>query len=143
MVGGKSLIRMFDQHTRTIMPNVERAVARGCMLVERYAKEYVTEWRAIDTGTLRRSIKGGISKEESGPTVVVGKIGTSVHYAVYVHEGHMAWKKKWIPPKPFLKMGMDKAQKEIEAMIKLAVWKDFGKGKMMNMKIEWNSNVFE
>jgi HK97 gp10 family phage protein len=73
---------------------VGQLIARLCVKVESAAKARCP----VDTGRLRSSITWRVETDSDG---VVGIVGTSVEYAIYVHEGtrHMAGR-------PFLVEGL-------------------------------------
>lgn len=76
----------FESHLDEVIKATDEALARAVEIIggmaESYAKEYITEQEAVDTGNLRNSITH--STEDEGHTVV---IGSAVEYAPYVELG--------------------------------------------------------
>ena len=86
--GQASLSRKFLKIKKTMSLKLYDAVAKSVILVEAEAKYLIVHgyYRpAVDTGRLLNSVTGEVTKNSL--TSVEGKIGTSVYYSVYVHEG--------------------------------------------------------
>lgn len=89
---------------------VRVALVKIGLLAERYAKEALTEQKAVDTGRLRNSV----SNQHDENTVYVG---TNVEYAPYIEFGARS-----MPPRPYLKPAIadhvDEYEKILENSLK-------------------------
>lgn len=132
----------FKSNRGEVEKKVEEATKKALRLVggqaERYAKETISDMKAVDTGFLRNSITfalGGESAEietytddngekrghYSGTAPVDGKgehavwIGSNVYYAPYVEFGTVK-----VDPRPFLSDSIQAHQSEYERLFKEA-----------------------
>ena len=82
------------------------------------------DYKAYKTGTLHDSITYVI--EEYTKSIiysVIGVLNTSIHYAIYVHEGT-----KWMKERPFLRIALRRKKKLIIMLLINAIRKDYIKG---------------
>ena len=122
LIGAKAVREKFVSHMTVFLPNIVIAMKQAVILVEAEAKKLCP---VGDTGLLRRSIKGIV--EEITWKYVIGKIGTNVPYAIYVHEGHHFRNGKgFVLARPFLRQALENKKVEINTLLSVAVFKDFG-----------------
>ena len=105
----------FREYGQKVYSNVGKAVLKGCLAVEREAKQSIvgpsTETSApgeppkIKTGRLRSSITHRVKYEGQQ---VVGEIGTNVEYGGWLEYGTTL-----MAPRPFMGPALDKHEKEI------------------------------
>ena len=98
-------------NTSAIKNAKEQALARAAEIIggmaESYAKQYLTEQHAVDTGNLRNSITHEYRKEDH--TVIVG---TAVEYAPYVELGTVK-----MSARPYLHPAIEKHLDEYKEVI--------------------------
>lgn len=83
--------------------NVRTDVFRRCVRVQSAARDRLgSNPRRIDTGRLRSSIAIAVLPQEG---TWVGRVGTNVDYAIYVHEGT-----RYMRANPFLKDALPAAR---------------------------------
>jgi HK97 gp10 family phage protein len=116
------LIDDFRAYGEKVYTNVGKAVLKGCLTVERAAKESIVgpsnevsepgEPPKIKTGRLRASITHRIVYEDAQ---VVGEVGTNVEYGIYLEYGTSK-----MAPRPFLGPALDENAEEINEAIEKA-----------------------
>jgi HK97 gp10 family phage protein len=116
------LINDFRAYGEKVYTNVGKAVLKGCLTVERAAKESIVgpsnevsepgEPPKIKTGRLRASITHRIVYEDAQ---VVGEVGTNVEYGIYLEYGTSK-----MAPRPFLGPALDENAEEINEAIEKA-----------------------
>lgn len=116
------LIADFRNYGAKVYSKVGKAVLKGCLVVEREAKESIVgpsdevsapgDPPKIKTGRLRASITHRIGYEGEE---VVGEVGTNVEYALPLEFGT-----RRMAPRPFMGPALDKHEKEIYAEIDAA-----------------------
>jgi HK97 gp10 family phage protein len=109
------LIKDFRAYGEKVYTNVGKAVLKGCLTVERAAKESIVgpsnevsepgEPPKIKTGRLRASITHRVVYEDAQ---VVGEVGTNVEYGVYLEYGTSK-----MAPRPFLGPALDENSEAI------------------------------
>jgi HK97 gp10 family phage protein len=112
----------FRSYGEKVYTNVGKAVLKGCLTVERAAKESIVgpsnevsepgEPPKIKTGRLRASITHRIIYEDAQ---VVGEVGTNVEYGIYLEYGTSK-----MAPRPFLGPALDENAEEINEAIEKA-----------------------
>jgi HK97 gp10 family phage protein len=112
--GNTSLIRKFNSYKKSSSLKMYDATKRAVLIVEAAAKVLITKKKAVDTGRLRGSIIGQVISYDVKS--VEGKVGTSVFYGIYVHEGTVKMEKR-----RFLTEALDKNKKRIVAMMAAAI----------------------
>ena len=97
----------------TIDSNNAEAIARALEIIglkaEGYAKQYLTDQGAVDTGNLRNSVTHQVDGENQ--TV---EVGTAVEYAVYVELGTS----RYPHPRPYIRPSIELYLDEYEDIIK-------------------------
>jgi HK97 gp10 family phage protein len=116
------LINDFRAYGEKVYTNVGKAVLKGCLTVERAAKESIVgpsnevsepgDPPKIKTGRLRASITHRIVYEDAQ---VVGEVGTNVEYGIYLEYGTSK-----MAPRPFLGPALDENAEEINEAIEKA-----------------------
>jgi HK97 gp10 family phage protein len=116
------LIKDFRSYGEKVYTNVGKAVLKGCLTVERAAKESIVgpsnevsepgEPPKIKTGRLRASITHRVVYEDEQ---VVGEVGTNVEYGIYLEYGTSK-----MAPRPFLGPALDENAEEINEAIEKA-----------------------
>lgn len=116
------LMADFRKYSETVYSKVGKAVLKGCLLVEREAKESIVgpsdevsmpgDPPKVKTGRLRASITHRVGYEGKE---VVGEVGTNVEYAAPLEYGSSR-----MAPRPFLGPALDKHEKAIHAEIEKA-----------------------
>ena len=111
ITGGKELAAKFREIGREVKTEVEQALVKGALRVERDAKINAP----VDTGRMRASITNRLVG--AGSDNPVAEVGTSVVYAPYVE-----FSTSKSPAKPFLfpayNQNKDKIMKDIAAAFK-------------------------
>jgi HK97 gp10 family phage protein len=120
------LIKDFRSYGEKVYTNVGKAVLKGCLTVERAAKESIVgpsnevsepgEPPKIKTGRLRASITHRVMYEDGQ---VVGEVGTNVEYALPLEFGREFGTSK-MAPRPFLGPALDENAEEINEAIEKA-----------------------
>ncbi len=80
MADNTAFVKSLDAATKRIIVDVTENMRSACTAVERDAKKNCP----VDMGILRASINSDVALEESQ---IIGRIGSSLEYAPYVHNG--------------------------------------------------------
>lgn len=104
ILGINQLIQKMSGIPVNLKSELSKAVKKSAFLVEEKSKETVSTGplRAYQTGALWRSITPAIS-----PFKAI--IAPHVEYAEFIHEGT-----RYMKPRPFMKVGVEKAEKDIQ-----------------------------
>lgn len=121
-------VRKVEADLGYLITKTERKIYVGLvaalLTVEAEAKRKITSGYykpAIDTGRMRNSLTTKVDKFSSSE--ITGIVGTSVYYAIYVHEGvgggkDSGWK---MAPRPFLLDAAKAKEKEVERILDKAI----------------------
>lgn len=103
------LARKLKSYSIKAKTEVEKAVKKGCMVIEGEAKSNA----AVDTGYMRASITHQVVKNQG---VTEGLVGTNTHYAPFIEYGT-----RKMEAQPFLRPAYDKHIPKIRKDIKEAL----------------------
>ena len=121
--GSDSIQKKLDALSQAVRGRMlERALVAGALLVQNDAKQRITDYPLIDTGTLRRSIHIGghadlatdfegvdtLSQPEVNQNAVTVFVGTDLEYA-HNHEYGTT-----VPARPYLRPALDENHAEIK-----------------------------
>lgn len=102
----------FSKYPALTAKEVQTALLKSITEIQRDSR-MVTP---VDTGRLRTSIGQAGGEGIFEVKKMSAEVGTNIKYAVYVHEGT-----KYMPARPFLQQGVDRAMSKIKEYFKDAV----------------------
>jgi len=118
--GVPKVLKGLNAYEKKVSYNMLDAMKKAVIIVEAEAKYLIVHGYyqpAVKTGRLLGSVVGQVVSFDG--TNAKGRVGTSVYYAKYVHEGTYLMKER-----KFLRDALAKNRKRIVAMFKAAIKKD-------------------
>lgn len=115
----KALQRRFRAKGIKVQGAIQKALLKSALIVERYAKENMTEngpsspgeFPAVDTGRLRASITHRVEFDAGESAAFVG---TNIEYAKALEFGEAS---RHLAPRPFMRPSLEANRKEIVEII--------------------------